>query len=310
MTALILAGLAVIIVTRHRRGRPLPGGAAGQTAATVAAEAVAVTREPSAQGPSIASLSRGERLTVLGNRGRWVEVRTDKGVTGFVSAEAVETGQEKEARERRAGRMLSFSPVFGVVAEDTDILLAPFPLAPRGGRLRKGSAVTIHAVDHAYYAFRAADGTVAFVNSAAVDLVPPDPRRPAIVAGGDRVVKDVKLKDLARPEPPAEEEPEGIASEAGPPLLEDFVAPVLLSKVDPRYPEVARRAGVEGTVILDATISETGRVTDVEVLRGLPLGLSEAAVEAVQRWHYRPARRRFGPIVAHKTIRIVFALGD
>ncbi|HXM75818.1 MAG TPA: FHA domain-containing protein, partial [Thermoanaerobaculia bacterium] len=51
-------------------------------------------------------------------------------------------------------------------------------------------------------------------------------------------------------------------------------------------------------------------VEDVQVLRGLPLGLSEAAAEAVRHWHYRPARGRFGPVSAHKTVRIVFTLGQ
>jgi protein TonB len=63
----------------------------------------------------------------------------------------------------------------------------------------------------------------------------------------------------------------------------------LISKVDPAYPASARSAGVEGTVVLDAEISETGEVTSVTVVRGLPMGVSESAVAAVQRWRYRPA---------------------
>ena len=82
-----------------------------------------------------------------------------------------------------------------------------------------------------------------------------------------------------------------------------------MSKVDPEYPEAARRAGVEGTVILDATISETGEVTRVAVERGLPLGVSEAAVAAGRHWKYKPARGRAGPVSSHKAIRIVFSLG-
>ena len=72
---------------------------------------------------------------------------------------------------------------------------------------------------------------------------------------------------------------------------------------------MARKSGVEGTVVLDAQIGANGRVEDVQVLRGLPLGLSEAAAEAVRRWQYRPARGRTGPVPSHKTVRIVFTLG-
>jgi protein TonB len=80
--------------------------------------------------------------------------------------------------------------------------------------------------------------------------------------------------------------------------------------VDPEYPEPARRTGVEGTVILDATISETGDVTHVAVERGLPLGVSEAAIAAVRHWKYEPARGRRGPVPSHKAIRIVFSLRE
>jgi protein TonB len=79
--------------------------------------------------------------------------------------------------------------------------------------------------------------------------------------------------------------------------------------VDPAYPASARSAGVEGTVVLDAEISETGEVTSVTVVRGLPMGVSESAVAAVQRWRYRPARGRMGPVSSHKTVRIQFTLG-
>ena len=85
---------------------------------------------------------------------------------------------------------------------------------------------------------------------------------------------------------------------------------MLLSKVDPVYPDPARRSGVEGTVVLDATIGADGRVTDVAVVRGLPLGVSEAAANAVRHWLYRAARGRFGPVPSHKTIRIVFELNE
>jgi protein TonB len=126
-------------------------------------------------------------------------------------------------------------------------------------------------------------------------------------------LKDVRVADAPTHEPaqePAEEPLEPGPLEPSAPLSDELSPPVLLSKVDPVYPEAARRAGLEGTVVLEASISETGRVTDVQVLRGLPLGLSESAQEAVRRWQYRPARGRSGPVPSRKTVRIVFTLGD
>ena len=117
-------------------------------------------------------------------------------------------------------------------------------------------------------------------------------------------MKDLKVTDL-----PPRRRPQKPAPEDGRPG--DPVEPaVLVSKVDPVYPEAARSAGVEGTVVLDATIAPDGHVADVTVVRGLPLGISDAAVEAVRRWQYRPARTRAGPVASHKAIRIAFELNQ
>jgi protein TonB len=83
---------------------------------------------------------------------------------------------------------------------------------------------------------------------------------------------------------------------------------VLVSKVDPEYPDAAIRAQVEGSVVLEIGVDETGAVSDVAVTRGLPFGLSEAAAEAVRHWKYRPARGPEGPIPSRKTVRILFTL--
>lgn len=64
-------------------------------------------------------------------------------------------------------------------------------------------------------------------------------------------------------------------------------APVQTKRVNPVYPEIARAAGVQGVVILEATIDETGLVTDVRVLRSIPL-LDQAAIDAVRQWEYSP----------------------
>jgi protein TonB len=63
--------------------------------------------------------------------------------------------------------------------------------------------------------------------------------------------------------------------------------PRLLKRVEPDYPEIARQARVQGTVILEATTDIYGRVVSVKVLRSVPL-LDEAAVDAVRLWVYEP----------------------
>jgi TonB family protein len=68
----------------------------------------------------------------------------------------------------------------------------------------------------------------------------------------------------------------------------DVKAPVVLVHIDPVYPEEARQERVSGTVIVETVIDHTGAVRDIKVLKGLPHGLSEAAVDAVKRWVFKP----------------------
>lgn len=78
------------------------------------------------------------------------------------------------------------------------------------------------------------------------------------------------------------------------PLPVDQVAnpPLLLSRVMPDYPQQARRRGVEGLVVLEAILDLDGRIEDeVKVLQSIP-SLDQAAVEALRRWRFRPARDR------------------
>ena len=67
----------------------------------------------------------------------------------------------------------------------------------------------------------------------------------------------------------------------------DVRAPLLLERVEPDYPEAARRARLEGTVILEATITASGEVQQVRVVKALNPLLDEAAVRAVRGWPCR-----------------------
>jgi protein TonB len=78
--------------------------------------------------------------------------------------------------------------------------------------------------------------------------------------------------------------------------------------VQPEYPELARRARLEGFVILQAAIDQRGNVRDAEVLRGLGLGLDDAAREAVMQWRYTPTYYNGRPVEVILTINVVFQL--
>jgi protein TonB len=77
--------------------------------------------------------------------------------------------------------------------------------------------------------------------------------------------------------------------------------------VDPVYPELARRAGVEGVVIIECTIDPKGRIAGARVLRGHPL-LDRAALEAVEQWAYRPTLLNGAPVSVVMSVTVNFRL--
>jgi TonB family protein len=84
-------------------------------------------------------------------------------------------------------------------------------------------------------------------------------------------------------------------------------APEALIRILPSYPDSARIAGVQGTVLLSAAVCRTGRVIEVDVVTSIPM-LDAAAVEAVSRWVFRPALRAGSPIAARVTIPVKFTI--
>jgi len=103
----------------------------------------------------------------------------------------------------------------------------------------------------------------------------------------------------------------GVNSEAlpqfGAAVSQGFVAPVLLQKVTPMYPQQARGQRVSGTVVLDATISPDGSVRKAVVVSGLPV-LANAAVSAVREWHYKPAMLNGKRVETQERVTVVFNL--
>lgn len=84
--------------------------------------------------------------------------------------------------------------------------------------------------------------------------------------------------------------------------------PEVIHKVEAEYTVEARQERIQGVVILRLQIDEAGNVTGAEVLKGLPLGLSEAAVAAASQWRFDPATRNGAPVPAQRNVVIEFRL--
>jgi protein TonB len=86
-------------------------------------------------------------------------------------------------------------------------------------------------------------------------------------------------------------------------------AALLVNKVQPVYPPLARQTRISGTVRLHAIISKNGTVQQLEVLSGHPL-LVRAAMDAVQQWRYKPTLLNGEPVEVDTTIDVIFSLNQ
>lgn len=80
-----------------------------------------------------------------------------------------------------------------------------------------------------------------------------------------------------------------------------------LRDVPPAYPQMAKEAGIEGTVHFDIVIDRQGRVSNIKVISGHPL-LIPAAIEAVKQWEYRPTLLNGQPVEVATEVSIPFVL--
>lgn len=112
--------------------------------------------------------------------------------------------------------------------------------------------------------------------------------------------------------PPSVSDGRGLAETAfGPPRVvfagHDVQAPRKLRNVVPVYPDLAKRAGVEGKVVVECTIDVTGHIANARVLSGHPL-LAQAALTAVSEWVYMPTRLGGVPVAVILTVTVNFSL--
>jgi protein TonB len=82
---------------------------------------------------------------------------------------------------------------------------------------------------------------------------------------------------------------------------------MLIRKVQPTYPPLARQARIQGTVVLQALIGKDGAIENLHVASGHPM-LTGAALEAVKGWRYKPYYLNGEPVEVETTINVIFSL--
>lgn len=83
--------------------------------------------------------------------------------------------------------------------------------------------------------------------------------------------------------------------------------PEVITKVNPVYPEMAREANVDGTVMVQALVGKDGKVHDVRVVKSIPL-LDQSAQDAVRQWVFKPALANNKPVAVWVGVPVRFSL--
>jgi protein TonB len=85
------------------------------------------------------------------------------------------------------------------------------------------------------------------------------------------------------------------------------VSGLLLRKVQPNYPPLARQARIQGVVVLQAQISKDGNIENLQLISGHPM-LAPAAIEAVKQWKYKPYLLNGEPVEVETQVQVNFTL--
>jgi periplasmic protein TonB len=149
---------------------------------------------------------------------------------------------------------------------------------------------------------------------------PPPPKPPIpIEAPSEDVLEDIELGEteldvnanMEAPPPPPKEEKKVEEEPTYFVAVEEMPEPIggiraIQEKIV--YPEIAKRAGVEGKVYILAFVDESGNVTKAQILKGIGAGCDEAALDAVLKTKFKPGKQRGKPVRVQVSIPVVFKL--
>lgn len=154
-----------------------------------------------------------------------------------------------------------------------------------------------------------------------IEQPPPPPKPPVPVeVPNDEILEDDILDldasldldapaaALPPPPPPPEEEEEEPEIFVIVEQMPEPIGGIAAIQAEVKYPEIARKAGVEGRVFLQFVVNEQGNVQDVVVSRGIGAGCDEEAIRAVEQAKFTPGKQRGKPVKVRMSLPITFKL--
>lgn len=325
LLGVIFFALLALILLKTGGGKSESKDAPASETLMVLPMRIRIRTEPHARAPVVATATSGERLTLVEDRGAWVKVQTSDNLTGWAERANLERAAEQQRRVARYAAIRKLPPLKGVATERTQLYAGPGIFYPLVGELGDGNNVTVFTRDHDFYAIDK-DGAIAYADVDAIDVSASGSRQldvqtssaepPPTATSTDTAEAPPAVADTAMTEPPpAEPEPTPQPEEPAERTASVYSAvppggtqPEELARVMPRYPAAARRAGVQGPVVVRGIVRRDGTIDNVEVIRDLPYGLGDEARRAVSRWTFRPATYRGEPIDVYYTVTVNFRL--
>jgi TonB family protein len=321
---IFIALIAALIFTTGKK-QPQQASTPSETLSVLPMR-IRLRTEPTAKAPVVATATNGEKLTVLDDRGAWVKVQDEDGVAGWAERNSLERTSERERRLAHYEAIKKLPALSGLATDRTPLYAGPGIFYPLIGELAAQTQVRVYTRDHDFYAIDH-DGAIAYADVDAIDVSSAGTRQLEVRTDTNATTTDTTATATTATQPPA---PLPTASEAPAPAMPEpqpaqvparedragvYAAvpaggtqPEETERVIPRYPPMARRAGIQGPVVVRGIVRRDGTIDNVEVIKDLPYGLGDAAADAVRRWRFRPATYRGDPIDVYYTVTVNFRL--
>ncbi len=293
---------------------------------TVLPQRIRIRTEANARAAVVATATTGEQLQMLEDQGAWVRVQTNDGLAGWAERVNLERTGERDRRLARYAAIRKLPMLTGVTSDRAQLYAGPGIFYPLVGEVPAGTSVHVYTRDHDFYAIDYNDG-IAYADIDRIDVTASglpqfnvattseaptvtDTVAPPATTTTSEVPPEQTASTVTEPDVRPTQSPDDLVNRTGvySAVPAGGTQPEEIARVIPRYPALARASNVGGSVVIRGVVRKDGTIDNVEVIKDLPMGLGEAAKEAVEQWRFRPATYRGEPIDVYYTVTVNFRL--